>query len=306
MSFLQEKLGWEPELNQGLIASVVFHVGILLLAYFGMPMLFQDDIIVEPLGIKAALVSDITAAPKVDKAGKPTEKPKKQVQKVEPKKAEAKPKPAQENPQPAAAAPPPPAPVEEKVVALPDKEKPKEPEKKEEKKPEEKKAEEKPKKKPEEKKKEEKPKKQDSSELDSLLASVLNEPAAEPTPEPPKKQPAPEPVEPTTGPQTDLISEIPMTASDEDGIRDQIQKNWNLGSAAGAPNIEQIMVELRIELMPDGTVTQVTLLNNQADPYFRALAESAIRAVRFASPLKIPQGKYWPSMKLRFRPSEVM
>lgn len=306
MSFLQEKLGWEKELNQGLVASVVFHIGILMLVYFGVPVLFQDDVIVEPLGIKAALVSDITAAPKVDKAGKPSEKPKKQEQKVEPKKQETKPKPAQENPK-AATPPPPPPPTEEKVVVLPDKEKPKEPEKKEpEKKEPEKKAEEKPKKKPEEKKKEEKPKKQDTSELDSLLASVLNEPAAEPTPEPPKKQPAPAPVEPTTGPQTDLISEIPMTASDEDGIRDQIQKNWNLGSAAGAPNLDQILVELRIELQPDGTVTQVTLLNNQADPYFRSLAESAIRAVRFSSPLRLPQGKYWPSIKLRFRPAEVI
>ena len=301
MSFLQEKLGWEPELNQGLIASVVFHVGILLLAYFGMPMLFQDDIIVEPLGIKAALVSDITAAPKVDKAGKPTEKPKKQQAEQPKKKKEVAPAP--EKPKQTAAATPPP-PVEEKVVALPEKEPEKiEPEKKKEpeKKEPEKKAEKKPEKKPEEKKKKEEP-----DELANLLNDVLNQPDAEPTPEPPKKQAAPEPVEPTSGPQTDLISEIPMTASDEDGIRDQIQDKWNVGSAAGAPNIEQILVELRIELMPDGTVTQVTLLNNQADPYFRSIAESAIRAVKLASPLRFPQGKSWPSSKLRFRPVEVL
>ncbi|MBL8709334.1 MAG: TonB C-terminal domain-containing protein [Rhodospirillaceae bacterium] len=303
MSFLEEKLGWEPDLNRGLIASVVFHIAILIVGYFGVPVLFQDDVIVEPLGIQAALVSDITAAPKVDKEGKPTEKPKEQAQKVEPPKKETPPAPAKENPKPAAVAPPP-EPVEEKVVVLPDKEKPKE-EKPAEKKPEEKKAEEKPKKK-EEKKVEEKPKKKDTSELDNLLASVLNEPAAEPTPEPVKKKAAPAPVEPTTGPQTDLISEVPMTASDEDGIRDQIQRNWNLGSAAGAPNLDQIVVELRIEMLPDGTVTRVTLLNNQADPYFRSLAEGAIRAVRVASPLRLPQGKFWPTIKLRFRPAEVI
>lgn len=303
MSFLEEKLGWEPDLNRGLIASVVFHIAILIVGYFGVPVLFQDDVIVEPLGIQAALVSDITAAPKVDKEGKPSEKPKEQAQKVEPPKKETPPAPAKENPKPAAVAPPP-EPVEEKVVVLPDKEKPKE-EKPAEKKPEEKKVEEKPKKK-EEKKVEEKPKKKDTSELDNLLASVLNEPAAEPTPEPVKKKAAPAPVEPTTGPQTDLISEVPMTASDEDGIRDQIQRNWNLGSAAGAPNLDQIVVELRIEMLPDGTVTRVTLLNNQADPYFRSLAEGAIRAVRVASPLRLPQGKFWPTIKLRFRPAEVI
>lgn len=303
MSFLEEKLGWQPELNRGLGASVVFHIAIMVLGYFGLPVLFQDDVIIEPLGIEAALISDLTAAPKVDKAGKPSEKPKEQVQKTEPPKKEAKKAPAKENPKPAAVAPPPPP--EEKVVALPDKEKPKEEKKVEEKKkPEEKKVEEKPKKK-EEKKVEEKPKKQDTSELDSLLASVLAEPAAEPAPEEPKKKAEPAPAEPTTGPQTELISELPMTASDEDGIRDQIQKNWNIGSAAGAPNLDQILVELRIEMQPDGTVTRVTLLNNQADPYFQSLAESAIRAVRQSSPLRIPDGKYWPSIKLRFRPSEI-
>jgi hypothetical protein len=299
MNFLTEKLGFDPELNRGFVISVVFHVGLFLFAWYGVPQLFQDDIIVEPLGIEAAIVSDLTAAPKVDKPStKVSEKPK-QTQKVEQPKKEAKPAPAKENPKPASA-PPPPEP-EQQAVVIPDQTKPKE-EKKVEKKPEEK-PKEKPKKKTEEKKKEQK--KKDSAELDNLLASVLNEQAAEPTPEKPKKQAAPEPEE-STGPQTDLISEIPMTAGDEDGIRDQIQKKWNLGSAAGAPNLDQIMVELRIELMQDGTVTRVTLLNNQADPYFRSLAESAIRAVKQASPLRLPPGKYWPTMKLRFRPSEII
>ena len=298
MSFLTERLGFDPELNRGFLASIVFHVAVFLFAWFGVPQLFQDDVIVEPLGIEAAIVSDLTAAPKVDKPSKKVSEKKKETQKVEPKK-EAKPAPAKENPKPTSA-PPPPEP-EQQAVVIPDQTKPKE-EKKVEKKPEEK-PEEKPKKKTEEKPKEKK-KKQDSAELDNLLNSVLNEQAAEPTPEKPKKQAAAEPEE-TTGPQTDLISEVPMTSGDEDGIRNQIQKNWNIGSAAGAPNLDQIMVELRIELLPDGTVTRVELLNNQADPYFQSLAEGAIRAVKRASPLRLPPGKYWPTMKLRFRPSEI-
>jgi hypothetical protein len=298
MNFLTEKLGLDPELNRGFVISVVFHVGLFLFAWYGVPQLFQDDIIVEPLGIEAAIVSDLTAAPKVDKPSKKVSEKPKETQKVEQPKKEAKPAPAKENPKPASA-PPPPEP-EQQAVVIPDQTKPKE-EKKVEKKPEEK-PKEKPKKKTEEKKKE---KKKDQAELDNLLASVLNEQAAEPTPEKPKKQAAPEPEE-STGPQTELASEVPMTAGDEDGIRDQIQKKWNLGSAAGAPNLDQILVELRIELMQDGTVTRVTLLNNQADPYFRSLAESAIRAVKQASPLRLPAGKYWPTIKLRFRPSEII
>jgi len=303
MTQISDRLGLDPEMKLGLGLSLLFHVLVFLvpvfLAIVGLIDLFQDEIIAEPLGIEAAIVSDLSAAPKVDKpAKKPDEKPKKKTQKVEPKK-ETKPVPAQANPKPAAETP---EASEQKVVALPDKEKPKE-KKPEEKKKEEKKPEEKPKKKEEEKK--EKKKKKDTSELDSLLASVLNEKAAEETPEKPKKQAAPEPEE-TSGPQTELISEVPMTASDEDGIRAQIERNWNLGSAAGAPNIDTILVELRIEVQPNGLVTRVELLNNQADPFFRAMAESAIRAVEMSSPLQLPPGKYWPTIKLRFRPSDIM
>lgn len=299
MNALVDSLGLDRELNRGLIASVVFHVALFLFVWFGVPHLFEDEIIAEPLGIEAAIISDLTAAPKVDKPSKKVSEKPKETQKAEPLKKEAKPAPAQENPK-ASAAPPPPA-AEELAVVIPDQQKLKEEKKLEEKKAAEKKAEEKKKKKEEDKKK----KKQDTAELDNLLASVLNEPAAEPTVEKPKKQAAPEPEE-SSGPQTELISEIPMTSGDEDGIRSQIEGNWNLGSAAGAPNLEEIVVELRIELQPDGTVTRVTLLNNQADPYFRSISESAIRAVRQSSPLRLPPGKYWPTIKLRFRPSEVI
>nr|WP_298687960.1 TonB C-terminal domain-containing protein [uncultured Dongia sp.] len=297
MNFLTEKLGFEPELNQGLIASVVFHIGLFLFAWFGVPHLFEDDFIAQPLGIEAAIVSDISAAPKVDRVSTKVSEKSKQTQKAEPPKKEAKPAPAKANPKPASAPPPV---AEEVAVAIPDKVKPKEEEK-----PKDKKPEDKPKDKP--KKTEEKPKKpikKDTSEIDSLLNNVLKEQAAEPPTEKPVKEPAPD-TEETTGEETDLASEVPMSAGDKDGIRDQIQKIWNIGSAAGAPNLDQIVVELRIEMQPDGTVTRVTLLNNQADPHFRSLAESAIRAVQRASPLKLPPGKSWKTIKLVFRPSEI-
>lgn len=300
MQFAMEKLRFDMELNRGFVASVVFHVGVFLIAWFGVPHLFEDELIVEPVGIEAAIVTDLTAAPKVDKPSKKVSEKPKQTQKVDQPKKETKPAPVKENPK-SAAAPPPPEP-EQQAVVIPDKIEPKDDEKKIEKKPEEK-PQEKPKKKTEEKPKEKK--KKDSAELDNLLASVLNEQAAEPTPEKPQKQAALEPEE-TSGPQTDLASEIPMTSGDEDGIRSQIEDKWNLGSAAGAPNIQEILVELRIELLPDGTVVKVTLLNNQADPFFRSLSESAIRAVRYASPLRLPPGKYWPTMKLRFHPADLL
>lgn len=294
MNFLTEKLGFEPELNRGLIASVAFHIGLFLFAWFGVPHLFEDDLVLEQPGLKATMISDITAAPKVDKVSdKQTEKPK-PAQKVEPPKKETKPAAAKENPKPAAA-PPPPAP-EEVAVAIPDKQKPLE-EKKVEKKPEEKKAEEKPKKKVEEKKK---PTKKDTNELDSLLASVLNDQAAEPTPEPPKKNATPEPSEPTEGQQTALTSPIAVSASDADGIGQQIGKNWSVDVGA-LPDPTQYMAYLRVKFDGDGNVMNVEFLeaNRMGDPKYRMVAESCRRAFMITKRVVMPSGKALPPV-IRF------
>ena len=186
-------------------------------------------------------------------------------------------------------------------MVIPDPTQKPEEKKKEEKKPEEpkketKKAEDKPKKKEE--------KKQDQ-ELDALLNSVLKD---QPAPEPeakPKKKAAQPPAEPTSGPQTELASEVPMTSSDEDGIRQQIEQNWSIDP--GAQGADQILVELRVSMQPDGTVTRVEILNNQpGNGTFDYFARSARTAVLKASPLKLPAGKYWPTIKLRFSPQDVL
>ena len=106
--------------------------------------------------------------------------------------------------------------------------------------------------------------------------------------------------------QTADVSEIPLTASEEDGIRGQIEHNWNLGSLAGSPDLAGMLVELRITLLPDGTVSRVDILNTGTSPYFRQAAESAKRAVMVSSPLKLPPGKTYDTMKLRFYPDQVM
>lgn len=102
-------------------------------------------------------------------------------------------------------------------------------------------------------------------------------------------------------------SEIPLTASEEDGIRDQIARNWNLGSLAGSPNLDGMVVELRVHLLPDGTITTAELVNQQpGNPDFRLAANSAIRAVMISSPLKLPPGKAFTSLNIRFYPGEVV
>jgi outer membrane biosynthesis protein TonB len=298
-------------LGAGVLLSVGLHVVLIGFIIFGLPIFWEPEPLPGAIGIELAQLSDITAAPKVQKEGKPNKQPQPQpeVKKEEPKKETPPPPPTP----PAAAAPPPPPPEPEEEVAeaIPDPaaEKLKQEEKKKE---EEKKkaAEDKKKKEAEKKKKEEEKKKQqkkDDQALDTLLANVLEQkPAAEPEQKPEKKKTEAKPAEPSTGPQTEQTSEIPLTASEEDGIRGQIERNWNLGSLAGAPDLTGMLIELRITMQPDGTVTRAQVINSGSSPMFRQASESAVRAVMMSSPLKLPPGKTYDSMVVRFHPDQVV
>jgi hypothetical protein len=72
-----------------------------------------------------------------------------------------------------------------------------------------------------------------------------------------------------------------------------------------------MVVQLRIQVRPDRTVQQVTIQDQgrlARDPLFRAVAESARRAVDNCSPLLLPPGKYtlWRDMVLNFRPEDAI
>lgn len=68
-----------------------------------------------------------------------------------------------------------------------------------------------------------------------------------------------------------------------------------------------MVVELRARLLLDGTVTEVQIINDQpGSPDFPRVAESARRAVMISSPLRLPPGKTYPSMVLRFHPDRVI
>ncbi len=78
---------------------------------------------------------------------------------------------------------------------------------------------------------------------------------------------------------------------------------------AGAPNPETLVVRLKIFLNQDGTVARQPELIDTAgragsDPYFRAAAESAIRAVQVCAPYQLPTDKYddWSEITINFRP----
>ena len=101
-----------------------------------------------------------------------------------------------------------------------------------------------------------------------------------------------------------------LTMSERDSVRRQIEPCWNV--PAGARDAENLVVNIRLRLNSDGTVFTAELVDSARaarDPFFRAAAESALRAVLNprCSPLRLPPKKYeeWKNMVLSFNPRDM-
>lgn len=101
-----------------------------------------------------------------------------------------------------------------------------------------------------------------------------------------------------------------LSISEADAIAGRLRACWNLDP--GAMGIEDMIIEIRAYLNKDGSVSRVDVLDQgryRSDSHFRAVAESARRAVFVCQPAykilaqKYPQ-KYdmWKTMLLRFNP----
>lgn len=96
-------------------------------------------------------------------------------------------------------------------------------------------------------------------------------------------------------------------AADDDQIRDQIERNWNLGALAACPIEKLEPFDLRISLAPDGTVTDIAPHEFAGtDECGRMAFESARRAVMISSPLKLPAGTKYEVLNLRFDLSDAL
>lgn len=98
--------------------------------------------------------------------------------------------------------------------------------------------------------------------------------------------------------------------SEIDQVRRQIERCWNL--PAGARGAENMVVSIRVEMNIDGTPGMAEVVEQErmrGDPYFRAAAESALRAVLNprCHPFGLPREKYdsWKTMTLVFDPKEM-
>ena len=291
-------------MRDGFVYSVLFHSAVLVIGYFGLPYIQRAPLLSDtPIMVEVVNVDEVTNAP----APKP--KPPK---KPEP---EAKKKPPPPKKQPKTTAPPPPPPPKaekpDEVAALPTE--PKKPEPKPKPKPL---AETKPK----PKLKLAKAKLRRKPKPPDAFASVLKTVEKLKEQPPPKKKEEKKPKEKETFEQQmakALTSRNakhnplrPLAISEIDLVRQQIRECWNL--PAGAKEAENLSIEIRMVMNPDGTVRQARILDQgrlQGDPFFRAAAESALRAVLNprCNPLKLPPEKYqqWQNMILVFDPSQM-
>ena len=81
-----------------------------------------------------------------------------------------------------------------------------------------------------------------------------------------------------------------LTLSEEDAIKRQFYRCWIV--PAGAKNLKDLVVSIKISLNQEGEVISSKLINaRNKDPFFRAASESAIRAVNHpeCKKLKVPK-----------------
>jgi outer membrane biosynthesis protein TonB len=151
-------------------------------------------------------------------------------------------------------------------------------------------------------------KKYDPGQFDALLKNLAAQDPATPPDESPRKMRVASGAA-SSQPRAPLGSQL--SASELDMIREQIARCWNI--PAGARDARDLVVELRVEVGPDGMVQQATIVDQgrvAADPFFRAAAESARRALfnPLCRPLRLPPDKYdvWKDMVVDFSPKDLL
>ena len=113
----------------------------------------------------------------------------------------------------------------------------------------------------------------------------------------------------TAGVKTSARSR-PMTLSEIEAVRRQIQPCWNF--PAGAQDAGSLRVLIRIWLNRDGSVRDAKVLDREridSNSKLRAAAEAGLRAVNNprCSPLRLPPKKYdqWKVLTIDFDPSKL-
>ena len=287
----------DKSMKTPLMISGAIHFIVFLLVIFGLPHFKTEPEIVESIPIDmVADISDMTTTNKPPVKAKPVEKPKEEP--PPPKKEPPKPTPPkQAEPPPEKELKEPPKPEKEAVV----KDDLAPPKPKEVKKPEKKVEPKKPKPPKKELKKED-----DSQDMEKLLNDLTESEPPQPESDAPESKLM---TEPTPSPNVSKFSDV-LSMSEQDALRQQLAGCWNINP--GLMNAQDLAVEVKITVNPDRTVGSVKIVDQgryNSDTFFRAMADSALRAVQNprCSPLRLPEDKYnlWKDMTVVFDPKEM-
>ncbi len=322
-------------LQRSLILSVLFHAAVVGAAYIVVPNLrteigdSEDVVVVELVNI-----AEETNAPRAMLEPEESPEPEK-IAEPEPE-PEPEPVPPPPAPEPEVKAPepepaPPPAEPEPEIAALPPKPEP-EPEPVPEPEPE-KKAEPEPEPKPEPKpeapepsqvlaeaKPKKKPKPPDPfASVLKTLEELKNQPppaeedAAEEKKEEDKKPSFEEQIAQALQVKSTKAADMskPISISVREAVAAQLRRCWIV--PAGAKNAEELIISIRVDMNPDATVRNSLILDMEralTDPFYRAAAESALRATKNprCQPLPLPLDQYeqWRTMTLNFNPQDML
>ncbi len=102
-----------------------------------------------------------------------------------------------------------------------------------------------------------------------------------------------------------------LSLSEEDALKAQIFGCWSI--PLGLPYNENLLVRIKLELKPDGSVISSEILdharmNKPGQGFYKVLAESALRAIKLCQPLRVPSTGYerWKDLQLNFDAREML
>ena len=111
--------------------------------------------------------------------------------------------------------------------------------------------------------------------------------------------------------QQKSIENIGLSLSEEDALKAQIFGCWSI--PLGLPYNENLLVRIKLQLNPDGTISQSEILdharmNKPGQGFYKVLAESALRAIKLCQPLRVPTTGYerWKELQLNFDAREML
>jgi outer membrane biosynthesis protein TonB len=275
--------------RSSLATSAMLHAAVLILVTISFPFLKKHYD--EPSPMQVELVDIAEMAQTTKAAAKPEKTEKKPVEEKKPEVKKPQPAPTNKS-------------VEPKPVVL----KPDKVEEKVDEKPEEKVIDENavPKKKPEkkpDKKPEEKP--VEKRDFSSVLKNLVEtKPQLTPAPNLPREKTEERP----DGQPLPLGQR--MTMQETDALRRQLEGCWNV--PIGARDADTMTVDIYMVVNQDRTLQSARIVDSSrydSDTFFRAMADSALRAVYNpnCSPFELPPDKYetWKTITVTFDPSQM-